>query len=109
MEEAKAAHESQGMLGHPTDRKFLGMVRSNMISDCRITENTVKNANLIFGPDLTGVTRRTVRRPPKPVHIEYVHIPRMILDQHWIVTLAVDCMFVKGYHSWLVCPEDLIL
>jgi hypothetical protein len=66
LEEAKAAHKAQGMLGHPMDPKFLEMVCSNMISNCSITENTVKNANLIFGPDLTGVRGRRVRRPPKP-------------------------------------------
>ncbi len=32
---------------------------------------------------------------PKPVHIEYVQILRMILDWHWIVMLAVDWMFVN--------------
>jgi hypothetical protein len=101
VEEAKAAREAQGMLGHPTDRKFLGMVCSNMISNCSITENTVKNANLIFGPDLAGVRGRTVRRPPEPVRIEYVQTPRMILDWHRIVTLAVDGMFMNGV-SFLV-------
>jgi hypothetical protein len=42
VEEAKAARKAQGMLGHPMDRKLLGMVCSNMISNCSITENTVK-------------------------------------------------------------------
>jgi len=37
-----------------------------MISNCSITENAMKNANLIFGPDLTGVRGRRVRRSPKP-------------------------------------------
>jgi hypothetical protein len=40
--EAKAAHEAQGLLGHPMDREFLGMVRLNMISNCSIIENTVQ-------------------------------------------------------------------
>jgi hypothetical protein len=51
-----------------------------MISNCSITENTVNNANLIYGPNFTGVRERTVRRPLQPVCIEYVQIPRMILD-----------------------------
>jgi hypothetical protein len=72
------------------------MVQSNIISNCSITENAVKIANLIFGPDLAGVRGRTVRRPPKPVRIKYVQIPRMILDWHWIVMLAVYGMFVNG-------------
>jgi hypothetical protein len=54
VEEAKAAHEAQGMLGHPTDCKFLGMARSNMIANCDLTESAVKNAHAIFGPNLAG-------------------------------------------------------
>jgi hypothetical protein len=67
-----------------------------MMSNCSITKNAIKNANLIFGPELAGVRGRTVRKPPEPVCIDYVQIPRMILDWHQIVTLAVDCMFLNG-------------
>ena len=96
VKETKAAGEAQGMLGHPTDREFLGMVHSNVIANCNITENNVKNANKIFGPDLAGVRGRTVRTTPDPVRIEDVQIPRAILNRHRLVTLTVDCMFVNG-------------
>ena len=84
------------MLGHPTDRDFLGMVRGGMISNCPLAANAVTNAHHIFGPDLAGVRGRTVRRPPESVTINYVQIPRAILEQHQLVTLAVDVMFVNG-------------
>jgi len=96
IEEAKKAREAQGMMGHPTDREFLGMVRANMLNNCNVTETAVKNANTIFGPELAGVMGRTVRRAPDPVRIEYVQIPATILERHRIVTLTVDCMFVNG-------------
>jgi hypothetical protein len=94
--EAKATRKAQGMLGHPMDCKFLGMVRLNMISNSSITKNTIKNDILIFGPDLTGVRGRTVRRPPKLVSINYMQMSRMILDWNRVVMLAVDCIFVNG-------------
>jgi hypothetical protein len=96
VEEAKAAHEAQGMLGHPTDREFLGMVCSNTIANCDATKNAVKYANLIVGPDLAGVRGRTVRTTPEHVRNNYVQILRAILDRHRLVTLTVDCMFVNG-------------
>jgi hypothetical protein len=68
VEEARKAHEAQAMLGHPTDRNFLGMVRGGMISNCPVTANAVKNAHQIFGPDLAGIRGRTVRRPPVDKH-----------------------------------------
>jgi hypothetical protein len=84
------------MLGHPTVHDFLGMVRSNMISNCNVTANAIKNANLIFGPDLAGIRKWMVRTPPESVGTDHVQIPRHILERHKVVTLAVDCMFVNG-------------
>ena len=84
------------MLGHPTDRDFLGMVHGGMISNCPVTANAVKNAHQIFGPDVAGIRGRTVRRPPESVTTDYVQIPRAILERHQLVTLAVDVMFVNG-------------
>ena len=55
IEDAKKAREALGMLGHPTDQEFLGMVRTNMIDNCNVTEPAVKNAHTIFGPELAGV------------------------------------------------------
>ncbi len=55
VEDARAARVAQAMLGHPTDRNFLGMVRSGMIVNCPVTPNAVQNALRIFGPNLAGV------------------------------------------------------
>jgi hypothetical protein len=49
VEEARKARKAQAMLGHPTDRDFLGMVRGGMISNCPMTANAVNNAHQIFG------------------------------------------------------------
>jgi hypothetical protein len=95
-EEAKAARKAQGMLGHPTNRKFLGMVRSNVIANCDVTESAVKNAHAIFGPNLTRVRGRMVRIASESVRVDHIQILRVILDRHRIVTLTVDCMFVNG-------------
>ena len=42
VEEARKAHEAQAILGHPTDRNFLGMVRGGMISNRPVTANAEK-------------------------------------------------------------------
>ena len=88
--------KTQVMLGHPTDRDFLGMVRGGMISNCPVTANAVKNAHQISGPDLAGIRGRTVRRPAESVTTNYVQIPRVILVRHQLVTLTVDVMFIHG-------------
>ncbi len=80
VKEAQKACKTQAMLGHPTDCNFLGMVCGGMISNCPVIVNTVTNAHQIFGPDLAGVRRRTVRRPLESVTTNYVQIPRAILS-----------------------------
>ena len=65
VKEARNAREAQAMLGHPTDRNFLGMVHGGIISNCPVTANTVNNAHQIFGPDLAGIRGSTGRRPPE--------------------------------------------
>ncbi len=87
VEEARAAREAQGMLGHPTDRNFLGMVRGNMVSNCPVTVSAAQNANQIFGPNLAGVRGRTVRRPPDAVRTDYVQLLRIILERYRVVVL----------------------
>jgi hypothetical protein len=96
VEEAQKARKAQAMLGHPTNRDFLGMVCGGMISNCPVTANAVTNAHQIFGPDLAGVRGRTVWRTPESVTTDYVQIPRVILEWHQLVTLAVDVIFVNG-------------
>ena len=96
VEEARAAREAQAMMGHPTDRELLGLVRSNLIMNCPVSTTAVTNANVIFGPDLAGVRGRTVRRPPDSVRTDYVEIPRAILERYQLVVLTADVMFVNG-------------
>ena len=45
VKEAQKAYEAQMMLGHPTNRDFLGMVHGGMISNCPVTVNAVKKAH----------------------------------------------------------------
>jgi hypothetical protein len=84
VEEAQEACKAQAMLGHPTDRDFLGMVHGGIISNCPMTANAVTNAHQIFGPDLAGIRGRMVWRPLESVTTDYVQIPTAILEQHLI-------------------------
>jgi hypothetical protein len=60
VKDARAACKVQGMVGHPTDPNSLGLVHANMITNCPVTKSAVKNANVIFGPDLAGVVHASV-------------------------------------------------
>ena len=62
---AKAAHKLQGMIGSPIEKDYGGMVSSNMIKNFPIDSTDVSNARAIFGPYLSSVRGKTVRRKPK--------------------------------------------
>ena len=70
------ARRAMHLLGFLLERDFENMVRSNMIFTCPVTFYDVKNAKLIFGPDITSLKGKSVRRKPASVVTDYVEIPR---------------------------------
>ena len=91
-------HKAQAMLGHPTNRKFIGMVHLNMIANCDVTESADKNAHTIFGLNLAGVQGRIARVAMESVCVQHVQILRAILDKHRIVTLTEITCLSTEYH-----------
>ena len=63
------------LLGFSSERGFGNMVHSNMIVKCPITFDDVKNAKLVFGPDVTLLKGKLARLKPASVVTEYVEIP----------------------------------
>ena len=68
------------LLVFPLEQKFENMVRSNMIGNCYVTFSDVKRAKLIFCPDIISLKGKSVRRKPVSVFMDYVDIPREILE-----------------------------
>jgi hypothetical protein len=94
--EAKKARHAMGMIGNPSKEDFKGMVRGNMIKNCPVTPDAITNACIIFGPDLPSLQGKTVQRTPAQVVIEYVSVPKEVVEWNKIVTLAADVFFVDG-------------
>ncbi len=59
IERAKEARRIQGMIANPTEKKFAGMVRERLLTNCPVTVRDVDNANRIFVPtSLTSGEKR---------------------------------------------------
>ena len=71
------------------------MVRSNMIVNFPVTFSDVKNAKLIFDPDITSLKGKSVRHKPASVVTDYVDIPREILELCKELEVSTDIMFTK--------------
>ena len=91
----REARRAMHLLGFPSERDFENMVRSNMIVNCPVTFSDVKNAKLIFGPDITSLKGKSVRRKLDSVVTDYVEIPREILVSRKELELSMGIMFIN--------------
>ena len=71
------------------------MVRSNMIVKCPVTFSDVKNAKLVFGPDITSLKGKLVRRKPAGIVTHYVEIPREILVSRKELEVLMDIILIN--------------
>ena len=83
------------LLGFLSERDFENMVRSNMIVKFPVTFDDVKNAKLIFGPDITSLKGKSVRLKIASVVTDYVETPREILESHKELEVSMDTMFIN--------------
>ena len=67
VKDANDARRGLELVGYPSERDFTDMVRSNMIHNCDITTNDIKNAQVIFGPDVLSLKCKSVRQTPATV------------------------------------------
>jgi hypothetical protein len=86
----------QGMIGNPTERKFKGIERENLIANCPVTVCDIKNVYQIIGHNLANLRGKTTRTNPDHVRADCVKIPRGFMDLHKYVTILADVMLVNG-------------
>ncbi len=86
-----------GMVVTPPACDFQGLilVHLNLLKDCPVTNDDIKNAHAIFGPDLAFIRGKTVWRKPTRVVTDYVDILWALIDIYSWVTVAMDGMFVN--------------
>ena len=80
MENKKLTRELQGMVGHPADREYKGVVSNKLLPDFLFTTNDITNANSIFGPNLAGVrVNRVIKKTSRVDTEEYMKIPEVFI------------------------------
>jgi hypothetical protein len=84
------------MMGNLSEKDYKGVVSNHLISNCPISTADIDNSRVIHGPALASGRGMTVRRTPAPVVADYVAVPRWLVEQNKMVTLAADVFFVDG-------------
>ena len=92
---AHLAKKIQNTIGHPSLWAFLDIVDKKMISNCPITRKDVMAAEDIFGPNVSGLKGKTVRRIPEHVDVNFSKVPFSLLKKHGYVMLCINIMFVN--------------
>ena len=83
------------LLRFPSKRHFENMVRSNMIVNCPVTFSDVKNTKLVFGPDITSLKEKSVRRKPASVVTDFVEIPREIFESRKELEVSTEIVLIN--------------
>ena len=83
------------LLGFPSERDFENMVRSNMIVNFPVTFDNVKNAKLIFGPDITSLKGKLVGHNPASIVTDYVEIPSKIPKSRKDLEVSTEIIFIN--------------
>jgi len=96
VEKAKEARDLYAMIGRPSYRDYLAIIKNDLLPNAKITPSDVERAEKIYGKDLGAIQGKTTRQTPNSVSTDYINIPADILTNHRTVTLAADILFVGG-------------
>ena len=77
-------------------KDFIHYVTANIIPNCPITANDIKNAEFIWEPDLGSLKGKTTRQPSPQICVENHSISLQVTQQYKDVTLSADVMKVTG-------------
>jgi hypothetical protein len=91
-EQAKRAQELYHIVGMPTIKSFIAIIKMNGIKNCPVTTEDVNNAKKIFGTNLRG---KSTRRKPNPVREDAFEIPEELILQKRKIDLCIDIMYVN--------------
>eukprot|EP00957_Ditylum_brightwellii_P188067 14318096-Ditylum_brightwellii.AAC.1 len=93
--QAELARKIYSMMGRPSEDDFINMVKMQLMPNCPITAEDIRNARAIFGKDIGVLKGKTVRRTPLPVVTDYIHVPPQLYRLQHLVTLCADIMFIN--------------
>ena len=93
---ARKARDAMRLIGFPSVKDFKGMVHGNIVCNCPVTEQDIKNWLTIYGPDIASLKGKSVRNASRAVVSDYIHVPRKIYERNKMVVLVADVMYISG-------------
>ena len=91
---ADLARKLQRVTFRPSTADLIEHINKKAIKNCPVSAQDVRNAEIIYGPDVGSLQGKTTWTQPSPVDVQYISIPPQIMEHYKNVTLSVDVMFV---------------
>ena len=92
---ALRAQELQVMVGCPSDKDLIKILKTSSLPNCPVMPRDVIIANKLFGPDIGTLKGKTTRRGPPIVDSPMSVDTTSMLEHYGEVTLCVDLMYVN--------------
>jgi len=91
------AQKIQHVIGHPSIKEYIQIIKRNLIPNCPITGDDIMAAEKIFGPDVGILKGKTVRKGTEQVDPDMsdVTIPSDILTQYRNMIAGGDIIFIN--------------
>ena len=71
------------------------MISQNLILNCPVTVSDVTQAENFYGRDIHALKGKTTRSKTNQVVIDYMEIPKSVLERNKNITLSIDIMYVN--------------
>ena len=94
--EAVRARRVYSMIGRPSTTDYKNMITGNLLKNCPVIVDDIRNTDKIFGPDVAAIKGKTVRAKSPVVRRDIIAIPPVVRDHHIGVELVGDIMFVNS-------------
>ena len=95
IQDAKQVCNLHAKVGYPSARDFKNIISKNLILNCPVNASDVARAGKIYGQDIHALKVKNTRTKPNPVVIDFLVMPKNILENNKKITLRIDIMFVN--------------
>ena len=92
---AVRARELQVMIGRPSDKDLIKILKTSSLPNCPVTPRDVIIANKVFGPDVGALKGKTTRQGPPIVDSPVSVDTTSIFEHYGEITFCVDLMYVN--------------
>lgn len=92
---ATAARRLMEVVGRPSEEQMRQIISCGQLRNCATTEQDLRNARDIFGPDIGSLRGKTTRRKEAHVELTAALIAPGTLERHREVVVCFDLMYVN--------------